>query len=69
MGVAQANVVAVAREYAFDFMRFCLRNPRACPLLDVTEAGEWHPKLVCREDSHVDLRTDLPLYRVWKYVR
>jgi uncharacterized protein YcsI (UPF0317 family) len=57
-GFAQANLVVLPREDAFDFLRFCVRNPRPCPLLDVTEPGAW-------EALGADLRTDLPRYRVW----
>ena len=59
----QANLVIVPEEYAFEFLLFCNRNPRACPVLDVTEPGDPHPKLIAPE---ADLRTDLPRYRVFK---
>ncbi len=62
-GYVQANLVAVPRELAFDFLLFCTRNPKPCPLLDVTEPGDPEPKLVA---PHADLRTDLPAYRVWR---
>lgn len=65
-GFVQANLVCVPRDYAYDFLVFCLRNPQACPLLDVTEAGSPHPSLAA---VGADLRTDLPLYRVWKHGR
>ena len=38
-GYVQANLVVVPRELAFDFLLFCQRNPKPCPLLDVTEPG------------------------------
>src|SRR5262245_56768493 len=60
-GYVQANLVALPRELAFDFLLFCQRNPKPCPLLDVTEAGDPVPRLVAPES---DLRTDLPCYRV-----
>ncbi len=60
---AQANLVVLPREWAFDFLLFCQRNPRPCPLIAVTEAGSWQPSSVA---SDVDLRTDLPKYRVWR---
>jgi len=62
-GYAQANLAVVPKEYAFDFLLFCNRNPRPCPVLDVTEIGDPHPKLMAPE---ADLRTDLPKYRVFK---
>lgn len=60
---AQANVVILPREWAFDFLLFCQRNPRPCPLIAVTEVGSWQPSSVA---SDVDLRTDLPKYRIWR---
>ena len=60
---AQANLVILPRDWAFDFLLFCQRNPRPCPLISVTEAGSWQPSDVA---SDVDLRTDLPKYRIWR---
>jgi uncharacterized protein YcsI (UPF0317 family) len=59
---AQANLVALPREHAFDFLLFCQRNPRPCPLLEVVEAGRVQPD--CASAS--DLRTDVPRYRVFR---
>ena len=44
-----------------EFLRFCVRNPVPCPLLEVTDAGSPHPTAVARG---ADLRTDVPRYRV-----
>lgn len=62
-GYVQANLVIVPKEHAFDFLLFCQRNPRPCPLLDVTQPGDPEPKEVA---PGADLRTDLPAYRVWR---
>ena len=62
-GFVQANFVALPRRSALDFMLFALRNPRACPLLAVTEVGDPCPHSVA---AGADLRTDIPLYRVWR---
>jgi len=62
-GYAVANLAIVPKDYAFEFLLFCNRNPRSCPVLDVTEPGDPRPKLVA---SKADLRTDLPKYRVFK---
>ncbi len=62
-GYVQANLVVVPRELAFDFLLFCQRNPKPCPLLDVTEPGSAEPTLIA---PGADLRTDLPRYRVWR---
>src|SRR5436853_2963989 len=63
MGFVQANLVVVPRDLAFDFLLFCQRNPKPCPLLDVTEPGSAEPKQVA---PGADLRTDLPRYRMWR---
>jgi uncharacterized protein YcsI (UPF0317 family) len=62
-GFAQANLVVLPRSLAYDFLLFCRRNPKPCPLLAVTEPGQTIPKKVA---ANADLRTDLPRYRVWK---
>ena len=62
-GFAQANLVSVPRETAYDLLLFCQRNPRPCPLLDVTEPGSWMTPLA----PGADLRVDLPGYRVWRH--
>lgn len=39
-GYIQANVVILPSKYAYDFLKFCFKNPKTCPLLDVSEVGE-----------------------------
>jgi uncharacterized protein YcsI (UPF0317 family) len=63
LGFVQANLVVLPREQAFDFLLFCHRNPKPCPLLDVTEPGSPEPAAVARG---ADLRTDLPRYCVYQ---
>lgn len=41
-GFAQGNLCILPKEYAFDFLLFCQRNPKPCPLLHVIEAGEYN---------------------------
>lgn len=62
-GYAQANLVVVPQALAFDFLLFCRRNPKPCPLLEVTESGSPEPKQTA---PGADLRTDLPRYRVYE---
>jgi len=61
-GFVQANLMVVPREAAFDFLLFCQRNPKPCPLVEVVEAGTVEPR--CAPGA--DLRTDLPRYRVYR---
>ncbi len=62
-GHVQANLVVLPSDIAFDFMLFCQRNPRPCPLLEVTERGSYEPR---RLAPGADLRYDVPRYRVYR---
>jgi uncharacterized protein YcsI (UPF0317 family) len=62
-GYAQANLVVLPQDYAAEFTLFAQRNPKACPVLDVTEPG----CPVTRLAPDADLRTDLPAYRIWEH--
>jgi uncharacterized protein YcsI (UPF0317 family) len=64
MGNVQGNVVILPSALADDFMRFCLRNPKPCPLLAVSEPGDPSLPTLGRD---IDIRTDLPRYRVWRH--
>ena len=63
-GYVQANLAVLPRELAFDFLLFCQRNPKPCPLLEVVEAGSSEPKQMAPE---ADLRSDLARYRVFQH--
>lgn len=67
LGHLQANMVVVPRELAFDFMLFCHRNPKPCPLIDVTEPGS--ALVDAGGGATADLRTTIPRYRVWEHGR
>jgi uncharacterized protein YcsI (UPF0317 family) len=62
-GYTQANLVALPQADAFDFLRFCVQNPRPCPVLDVTDAGSPEPAQMA---PGADLRSDVPRYRIWR---
>jgi uncharacterized protein YcsI (UPF0317 family) len=59
----QANLVVVPAPFAADFRRFCQLNPRPCPLLEVSRPGETGLRSLGHD---VDLRRDLPRYRVFR---
>ncbi|MFN3576502.1 MAG: putative hydro-lyase [Tabrizicola sp.] len=62
-GHVQANLVILPRDLADEFLRFCLRNPRPCPVLAVSEPGARDlPDL----GADIDIARDLPRYRVWR---
>jgi uncharacterized protein YcsI (UPF0317 family) len=62
-GFAQGNLVIVPDAYAADFARFCDLNPKPCPLIGMTERGMPNVPAL---GADLDLRTDLPRYRVWR---
>ncbi|MFS0749831.1 putative hydro-lyase [Oceanobacillus sp. 1P07AA] len=57
----QANMIILPKEYAFEFLLFCQRNPKSCPIVDVLEEGVPTPKI-----ADADVRTDLPKYRIYR---
>jgi uncharacterized protein YcsI (UPF0317 family) len=62
-GNVQANLVVLPQALAHDFLRFAQVNPKPCPILAVSEPGDPHlPGL----GEDLDIRTDLPRYRVWR---
>jgi len=62
-GFHQANMIVLPEALAEDFHRFCDLNPKPCPLLAVGSSGDASlPAL----GADIDLRTDLPRYRVWR---
>jgi uncharacterized protein YcsI (UPF0317 family) len=63
-GNVQANLVVLPRALAHDFLRFAQANPKPCPVLAVSEPGD--PRLPAL-GADLDLRTDLPKYRVWRH--
>lgn len=62
-GYVQANLAIIPAKYALDFMIFCQRNPKPCPVLEVTEIGVSTLKYL---SDTADLKTDIPQYRVFK---
>lgn len=63
IGYTQANLVILRKEYAYDFLLFSQRNPKSCPIIEVTDLGSPVPKLTAPD---ADLRTDLPRYRIYR---
>jgi len=61
-GYVQANLVMMPRTHAFEFLLFCVRNPKPCPILEVLEPGVYEPQIA----MGADLRRDLPRYRIYR---
>jgi uncharacterized protein YcsI (UPF0317 family) len=62
-GHLQGNLVILPERMAADFLRYCVRNPKPCPLMAVGEPGEPGLPIL---GSNLDVRTDLPRYRVFR---
>jgi uncharacterized protein YcsI (UPF0317 family) len=62
-GYVQANLVILPSDYAFDFLKFCVRNLKPCPVLEVADTGSPEPSVVA---PGADLRTDVSKYRVYE---
>ena len=62
-GHVQANLAILPKDLAFDFLLFCQRNPKPCPLLEVIEAGSVEPTITA---PGADIRTDAPGYRIYE---
>lgn len=62
-GYVQGNLMILPVELASDFLLFCQRNPKPCPILAVSEPGQ--PMLPTLGED-IDVRTDVPRYRVWR---
>jgi Protein of unknown function (DUF1445) len=61
-GFLQCNLVVLpAGPIAFDFLLFCQRNPKSCPLIEVVDSG-FCPTIA----QGADLRTDIPKYSIYK---
>lgn len=63
-GYAQANLIILPKEQAYDFLLFAQRNPKPCPLLEVTEVGA-RETTICATDC--DIATDFPRYRIYRH--
>ena len=59
----QANLAILPARYALDFMRFCQRNPKPCPLVGVSDTGN---PMMTTLGGDIDIRTDLPGYYVYR---
>ena len=62
-GYVQANLVILPEREAYDFLVFCQRNPKPCPLIEVTDPGSPEPAGLA---PGADLRSDVPRYRIYR---
>ena len=62
-GNVQGNLAILPQALAADFLRFCQLNPKPCPLIGTSAPGD--PRVPDLGED-LDIRTDLPRYRVWR---
>jgi uncharacterized protein YcsI (UPF0317 family) len=62
-GYVQGNLAILPKALAADFLRFATLNPKPCPIIGIGEPGD--PSLRAL-GADLDIRTDLPLYRIWR---
>src|SRR5438045_8427782 len=62
-GYVQGNLAILPQDLAADFLRFCQANPKPCPIIGGSDVGDPHVPAL---GADLDIRTELPAYRVWK---
>lgn len=62
-GYLQANLAILPEAYALDFMRYCQRNPKPCPLTGVSDTGN---PMMFTMGRDIDIRTDVPAYNIYR---
>src|SRR5262249_58367270 len=63
-GYVQGNLAILPGTLAGDFLRFCHLNPKPCPLLAASGPGDFRLPTLAED---LDIRTDLPRYRVFRH--
>src|SRR5258705_3023474 len=62
-GFVQGTLVILPEKLAASFHRFCQLNPKPCPIIGMSDVGD--PGIPAF-GIDLDIRTDLPRYRVWR---
>ena len=62
-GYVQANVCILPRAWAEDFLLYCQRNPKPCPLIARSNAGDPCLPMLAQD---LDIRTDIPRYHIFR---
>lgn len=62
-GFVQGNLAILPEKQAAAFHRFCQLNPKPCPIIGMSDVGD--PRIPAL-GADLDIRTDLPRYRVWR---
>ena len=64
LGFVQCNLAILPKDWAMEFLQFCQKNPRPCPLVAVSDTP-GNP-MMDAAGRDIDIRTDLPRYRIWR---
>ena len=59
----KCNLVILPQKDSYDFLVYCIRNPKPCPLIETTDPGDPEPRTSA---PGADLRTDLPRYAIYR---
>lgn len=62
-GKLQCNLAILPEEFALDFLRFCQRNPKPCPIVGVGDTGNPTLPTLGRD---IDIRSDVSKYRIFR---
>lgn len=62
-GKLQCNLAILPERHALDFLRFCQRNPKPCPVVGVSDTGD---PMLPTLGHDMDIRSDVPRYRVFR---
>lgn len=62
-GYLQGNLVILPEQYALDFLKFCQRNPKPCPLIAISDTGDFCLPTLGRD---IDIRADVPKYILYE---
>lgn len=63
-GYAQANLAIMPKDLAYDFLLFTQRNPKSCPILEVSDVGSRKLQFIAKD---ADIATDIPKYRIYEH--
>jgi uncharacterized protein YcsI (UPF0317 family) len=64
LGYVQCNLVILPRDWAYDFLVYCQRNQRACPVMEIGDPGDPVPHRLAPDG---DIRTDVARYAIWRH--
>ncbi len=63
VGRLQCNLAILPEAHALDFLRFCQRNPKPCPVVGISDTGDPAMPTLGHD---IDIRTDVPRYRIFR---